>query len=137
MSQKRVVTVVSHNPHVAGMGQQSFKRLIVIRKWQRPAELDVVFSTHVHNDPRLDSRRLNYRVEAQPVSYLSTPRPIIFVALKVAIKDDPPMGSISADFIPIDLLPEEKLFGLLERKAVDLLLSVGEAGQSVCLQSKA
>ena len=47
------------------------------------------------------------------------------------------MGPVSPDLIPIDLLPGEKLFGLLDRKAHNLLSSVGKPGQSVCLQSKA
>jgi hypothetical protein len=68
----------------------------------------------MHDDSGLHIRRSNGRMDCQPLSDLVTPRPVIFVSLKPAIKDDPPMGPVSPDLIPIDLLPGQNLDRLLD-----------------------
>ena len=76
--------------------------------------LDIVGSTHVNDYAGLYLRGSNSSIDGKPLSYLLTPRPVVFISLKPAIEHNSPMGPVGSDISPFDLLPGQNLHGFLD-----------------------
>ena len=130
------MTVISNNPYLTPLGQYGLNRFIIVGKWERPANLDIIGSTNVYDYFWPNIWCSNSRIKCQPLLYLPAPWSIIFVSLKPAFKDYSPMGTVGSDLGPIDSLPFENLHGIMDQKAFDLFSSIGEPRKSLCMQRK-